>query len=118
MKLKRSSRNFFKVTFYMIKMLHWGQSKSHEVSSNFKGDGCRWKKLVGIARTCSSNKSVNLQPVPPSYVDIHHGMSSFDWTEDLYNGGGDEMIDVKADEFISKFYQQIRLQNIIYTHAF
>ncbi|KAL1215913.1 hypothetical protein V5N11_028493 [Cardamine amara subsp. amara] len=31
------------------------------------------------------------------------------------DGGGDEMIDVKAEEFIVKFYEQMRMQNQAYT---
>ncbi|KAJ0265098.1 Cotton fiber protein [Hirschfeldia incana] len=37
--------------------------------------------------------------------------------EDCYGGvdGGDEMIDVKAEEFIERFYEQMRMQNQAYT---
>lgn len=44
-------------------------------------------------------------------------MNTVEYNEENDDNGGDEMIDVKADELIAQFYVQMRIQNTHYMNT-
>ncbi|KFK30791.1 hypothetical protein AALP_AA6G026400 [Arabis alpina] len=75
--------------------------------------------------SCSSSSGISGYGSAKSLRDIHcldeDADDCYDDDDDECYGdddGGDEMIDVKAEEFIVKFYEQMRMQNQAYTERY
>ncbi|KAL4384250.1 hypothetical protein GQ457_15G021320 [Hibiscus cannabinus] len=95
--------------------LQSNRSPSHIIEATEPGTGLEPEEAIlapssPIAVSISSFYSIG-DIESPSNQDVHVTEPSEEecWFDD--DGGGDEMIDAKAEEFIAQFYQQMRIQN-------
>lgn len=66
------------------------------------------------ANSMASSSSVDGMSQYASALNLQELDTSEESTGEYNDNGGDEMIDVKAEEFINQFYEDMRIQNLQY----
>lgn len=97
-----------------------GDHDAHHVDGDADASGDRLTEAIEVFTAASSSSSSGISGYASamSLRDLdHHYDDDEDDEVDCYSDieEGDEMIDEKADEFIVRFYAQMKMQNQVYT---
>ncbi|KAJ0053230.1 hypothetical protein Pint_00902 [Pistacia integerrima] len=69
-----------------------------------------------LAPPCESDDGMSQYASAQDLQELDTATTADD-NEENNDNGGDEMIDVKAEEFIAQFYEQMRIQNVHYMNT-
>ncbi|ESQ36669.1 hypothetical protein EUTSA_v10009861mg [Eutrema salsugineum] len=96
-----------------------GQDGGHDDDDDNDGSGDRLSEAIEVFTAASSSSSSGISGYGSAMslrdLDCHYEEDDDD--VECYSDveGGDDMIDIKAEEFIVRFYEQMKMQNQVYT---
>lgn len=92
-----------------------GTNIVQEVDKGSESSESRYASSTNLQRSSRYASAKDLLELELKGDDSGDDDDENDEDSDNNNNGGDEMIDAKADEFIAKFYNQMKLQHM---HSF